>query len=369
MTGGSRLRYRCWLAALAAVAALGILPAGASAAKPQKNHPSIENPSPASPDFNDRVVRNPNRKLRRVIARAAFSSEGRYTTPSGARVAVFSSDAYAPDPAGDQQFANLYDSFLHGFELERATIYIAPPPEVAELCGEGAAACYIPPGGAGPFGNFGSDGLLITNGNSDNIEADAAHEYGHHIAAYRDNAPLSAFDTGAKYWASYLGVCPSLRTGRMGFGAENYLVDPAEGWSEAYAETTLPGVGWADIVSRELFFPDATTSRIIRDDVLNPWSGYETKRFRGRLRRGGARKKGRKVATTLDGIVRVYLRPQRGREFDLFLKVGGRIVKKSVTRGGDKLRYQVCGPASVKVVVKRRRGSRGGRFRVRVLRP
>ena len=34
-----------------------------------------------------------------------------------------------------------------------------------------------------------------------------AHEYGHHIAAWRSNAPWEAVDWGPKHWASAMRAC------------------------------------------------------------------------------------------------------------------------------------------------------------------
>ena len=45
-------------------------------------------------------------------------------------------------------------------------------------------------------------------------EAIIAHEYGHHVAANRSNAPWAALDWGTKRWATYIQVCGRARDGR-----------------------------------------------------------------------------------------------------------------------------------------------------------
>lgn len=339
----------------------------------ERDIPSRDNAEPLPAGFNDRVITRPSRKQRRVAQTA--ESGGTYRTPSGATVRVRVSDAYQPDPAADQAFANLIDSYLHGSEISKVTLYIAPANEVRSLCGAEAEACYLPPDGRGNLG------LLIIFGDGQGIEAATAHEYGHHIAAYRDNRPWGAYNFGPKRWATVCDVCYLLRAGVMGFGEANYFQDPAEGWAEAYAETTLPG-SFGRIVDRNLFLPEftfdrakeATVRRAIRRDVLRPWRRSTTRRWRSRLR-GSARRKSKRFAAPLDGTLRVYLRVPRGREFDLYIKdPRGRVLKKAVTRGSEKLRYRLCGLETwvtrrrIRVVVRRRRGP-GGRFRVRVVRP
>ena len=73
-----------------------------------------------------------------------------------------------------------------------------------------------------------------------------AHEYGHHIAANRSNAPLAALDFGPKRWSSYELVCKNTIDGRLAPGDEgtNYLSNPGEAWAEAYARLVFPAEAW-----------------------------------------------------------------------------------------------------------------------------
>ena len=73
-----------------------------------------------------------------------------------------------------------------------------------------------------------------------------AHEYGHHIAAHRSNAPLEALDFGPKRWSSYELVCSNTIDGKLAPGDQgaNYLSNPGEAWAEAYARLVFPAEAW-----------------------------------------------------------------------------------------------------------------------------
>jgi hypothetical protein len=72
------------------------------------------------------------------------------------------------------------------------------------------------------------------------------HEYGHHIANHRSNAPFDAFTYGPKYWASYEMVCDRSDRGLLAPGNEGdkYDLNPGEGWADAYAHLKYPEQGW-----------------------------------------------------------------------------------------------------------------------------
>src|SRR5256885_1188394 len=66
-------------------------------------------------------------------------------------------------------------------------------------------------------------------------EAVAAHEYGHHVAAHRSDAPWPAIDYGTKRWSSYEQVCAKTRANQLFPGAEdipNYTRNPGEAFAE-----------------------------------------------------------------------------------------------------------------------------------------
>ncbi len=163
---------------------------------------------------------------------------------------------------------------------------IVPASEVPSDCGapgQDILACYI----AGVRrmivpGDMHSSGGVTTS-------FVIAHEYGHHVAAYRSNAPFSALDFGPKRWSSYERVCARTLAGKLFPGDEgnHYVANPGEAWAETYAHLVYPKVHW---FYTRLLKPDAGALAAARADVLDPWTGPATKRFAGTLaeRRGEA---------------------------------------------------------------------------------
>src|SRR5204863_8997949 len=106
------------------------------------------------------------------------------------RVAV-SSRYTTPDPNIEQSCVDFLDGLPHSTELQDLGVYIAPADEVLSLCGgqEGTLACY----------DSGSQ-IMVVPGQQTDVAADGVttsyvitHEYGHHIANHRADAPFDAF--------------------------------------------------------------------------------------------------------------------------------------------------------------------------------
>ena len=78
------------------------------------------------------------------------------------------------------------------------TAYIATPDEVAALCyGDDVLGCY-------------QANMLVAIGDPVDGESPqevVRHEYGHHVAANRVNAPWPSIDWGTKRWASQANIC------------------------------------------------------------------------------------------------------------------------------------------------------------------
>ena len=150
---------------------------------------------------------------------------------------------------------------MHADELRLATIRIAPHTEVAELCGPQALGCY------------GADELVVGGDvvNGVTPEEVARHEYGHHVAAHRPNPPWRALDWGPKRWATVEDVCrrAAAKTAFPADSGDNYRLDPAEAFAEAYraANEARAGIpfGWGLVDGS--FYPDAAALDAVAQDV------------------------------------------------------------------------------------------------------
>lgn len=214
-------------------------------------------------------------------ARAAWG--GPTTAATGETVNVLVSAAYAVDPAIPQGVADFLAQLYHGAELATVTVYVAPLPEVQSLCGPEAGGCYssvrriiVAPGEDLPSGT--------------STETVLAHEYGHHVAASRDNAPWVAVDWGTKRWATRADVCRRATEGTAfpGDEGERYFLNPGEAFAEAYRflnyqKATWPSWPLTPWSSDPSFFPDQAALDAVREDVLDPWTGPTESVWRGRL--------------------------------------------------------------------------------------
>ena len=306
-------------------------------------------------------------KARRVLALADYWG-GRYSTPSGAQVTVYISDSYPQDQSIPQRWANFLDSLVHGSELSQMTLYLAPLDEVQTTCGADALGCYSP-----------SQSLLVTPGDPPaadiSAEAIVIHEYGHHVAAHRLNAPWAAVDYGTKRWASYNQVCSKSRAGKLHPGAESlpfYTLNPGEGFAESYRvlnqhKLGLPETAW-DIVDQSLY-PSAQSLTVLEQDVTSPWAKPTTTAYRGSLR-GETKSRTISVATGLDGSLRLDVRASsRVRlRFRVSLPSGKALATRTVAAAHDSVvSTTICGQRSYSVRVSRLRGA--GAFTLFVTEP
>jgi hypothetical protein len=248
---------------------------------------------------------------------------GAYATSTGERVTVYSSTAYTVDESVNQRWANFMASLVHGPELGEVSVYLAPPAEVAGMCG-----------GSDVFGCYANDRIVAPGKDtSETTTASAlAHEYGHHVAAHRVNAPWRASAWGTKRWASYLQVCRETRKRQMFPGSQQpllYLVNPGEGFAEAYRVLNENRLGLARGRWRvdDVFLPNARALALIEQDVVDPWSANRTVTLRAKSRR-------LTVATPLDGSFSVS-----ASRVQIDVLAG----KKRLARGAGSVSTQVCG--------------------------
>jgi hypothetical protein len=304
---------------------------------------------------------------------AAPSRAGYWGGPTlastGEMVTIYVSDLYPQNAATAQRWADFLASLVHGPELSRLTAYLAPLQQVQSVCGADALACYSP--GGESLVAPGDDPAADTS-----AEAVVAHEYGHHVAANRSDAPWSAEDYGTKRWASYTQVCAKTRAGQLFPGAEtepHYRLNPGEAFAESYRvlNERLAGrteTAW-NVVSSTLY-PDSTALAAVQQDVTTPWTGATVSRASGAL---GTRVRSRTVAvaTPLDGTLRVTLRAPARSRFGLSLRApSGGSLGRATTTAAVRTRTvmaTVCGSRNVSLRVSRISGA--GTYRLTIARP
>ena len=354
VTSRHLLRSTLPLVAIAVVAAVSAGAAGGATSPARLK-------SPASLDLLRAGAAIPDSTLsaRRDRALAATASwGGTFTASTGEQVHIEVSDSYPQDPSRAQRWANFLASLVHGSEISTVNVYLAPLAEVQRFCGLDALACYSP-----------VSHRLVAPGDdpSSDISAEAvvAHEYGHHVAASRSNAPWPAVEYGTKRWATYEQVCSRARSGHLFPGAEDavhYMLNPGEAFAETYRVLNqrrlgVPETEW-DIVSQSLY-PDDTALALVQQDVLSPWTANTSSTTSVILTRR-ASVKTISVTTPLDGALRVTTRTARNERVRMrVLSTSSKTAPVTVVPGGASRSTTgtVCGARTTRVRLTLTRGS------------
>jgi hypothetical protein len=295
-----------------------------------------------------------------ALPASALAWGGSYPTgdSTGTFVQIQVSDTYPVDQALPQDWATYLGTLVHGPELARLTLNLIPLSVVQAVCGAQALACYDPQREA------------IYASPEDQLNAPPAkeivtHEYGHHIANNRVDAPWAALDYGTKRWSSYENICAKAAVGTASPGDEgtHYFQNSGEAFAESYRVLNLQKQGQTDIswdIVAPSFFPDATALTLLEQDVTTPWTGPTASRLHGSFGAGVVRTFS--VKTQLDGSFTARLISPTKTKMRLALYNGSTLVQRATT-----VRYQICGQRSLTLKVERLSGR--GSFSVDVSKP
>ncbi len=307
--------------------------------------------SPARPTSARSIDAQPGTALRvdRLARTTATWRGGPVTTSTGEVVNVQVSDSLPT--VTPEYWAEFLAQLTHGAELARVTSYHATRAEVEELCGARALGCYSR-----------NEMISLAEPALDGTtpEEVVRHEYGHHIALYRDNAPWRAIDWGPKAWATSAAVCPKVTRGEAHPGDEgqNYRQNPGEAWAEVYRllEERKDGIttgAWPIIAPS--FYPTEADLQAAERDVLQPWTKGTLRSFSRTFARRTPKVWWIPLATPLDGGLRVTAAASRGGRYDVALVGPNRrtVLRRasSVGRRAKRIDTTVCGQRSLFVRV------------------
>lgn len=291
---------------------------------------------------------------------------GRYTTSTGETVNVTFSDRYPVDETVARSWAEFLTSLVHGPEIARVTVYLAPYGEVQSICGFEALACYL------------TQRELIVAPRDDlpagpTAAAIVTHEYGHHIARHRLNTPWDPLRYGTKRWGSQIGVCQRTDSGTLFPGGQGfrYRLDPGEGFAESYRvlnelRSGRPESAW-EVVDTSLR-PDSLALAALERDILHPWTAPTVERRVGTFRRQGKTTRSFALSTPLDGALKIRLAAPTSARFRLSLYDPTRRTTVATARPGVRtVSTLICGQRSLSVRVTQVAGM--GRFRLSISRP
>jgi hypothetical protein len=286
---------------------------------------------------------------------------GRYTTATGETVVIYTADVYAADEQANQTLADFFAGLVHGPELARLTVYVAPLDLLQTICGSnGVAGCYSPD----------RETMVVPGEDLEDgptVAQVVAHEYGHHVATNRLNPPWRAVDWGTKRWASQLGICAAVASGELSPGdeAERYELNPGEGFAEAFRVLNEVRAGAATVawpIVDQRFYPDATALDLIALDVTQPWLANTRSVVAGTFSASGRAVRRVRIATPVDGLFRVTLRAPAGRARLELLGRDGSVVAR-----GASVSRTVCGQRTFTARVTR--VGRPGRFSLELSKP
>lgn len=192
---------------------------------------------------------------------------GSITTSTGEVVDVRVSDTLPIETSTPEGWAEFLTRMTHGPEITLLTTFVVTSDEVQEICGSRAAGCYGP------------NRMVVPGEMASEISPEEVvrHEYGHHVAYHRVNAPWAAIDWGPKRWASAANVCARVprQEAYPGDQGSNYARNPGEAWAETYRlmderKAGITTATWPIIAPS--FYPSEAALAAAEQDVLQPWT-------------------------------------------------------------------------------------------------
>ena len=193
------------------------------------------------------------------------------------------------------------------------------------------------------------------------------HEYGHHVANHRLNAPWTAIDWGPKRWASAANVCANVsrREAFPGDQGSNYARNPGEAWAEVYRlmderKAGITTATWPIIAPS--FFPNEAALQAAEQDVLRPWTAPSTRVATRVFGKKTAKVWWIPLATPLDGDFRISATVPNDGTHDVALVAADRrtVVRRAqwVGQRVKRLDSSICGRRSLFVRVTQSRCAR-----------
>ena len=281
-----------------------------------------------------------------------------YKTKDGTPIPITVAASFAGDPAVAQTYADFLGTLPHGSELADLKVTIVPSAKVNADCG-------------GQQGDSSARLLLDAQQRHDvpgDLQAAAAgvtasyvitHEYGHHVAAHRSDAPLSAPDYGPKRWSSYELVCrdrPAAAVPRERGG-----VLPPEPGRELGGDVRAARLPEAAMDVLRPAEAGRGCPRRRAGGRLEPWTGPMTKRLRGTFAAGGPATQSFKLPLTLDGAMKLSLAGPKGTNLDLRVTSLGKVQAQTDAAGSsDHVSYGIacreCWTEVLTLTVQRRSG-------------
>jgi hypothetical protein len=259
------------LAVIVVCVPLGVAPAGAAVRHIEAPTPGFfELPlSTAQVEEAEGTVQHPA-AFRAAQVQADYWGGAR-TAADGETVNVYASDDLPDDATDDaalQAIADFLVTLPHGDELQALNVFVVSTDEMQSTCGQDALACYTTSSSGGGIMIMPSSWPVGYPG-----QEVVTHEYGHHIAENRDNAPWQAIDWGPKRWATAMNICSRVAAGTAfpGDEGQHYYSNPGEAWAENYRIAVWGSRATLGLNVDSSFTPTPAALAAALEDVTDPW--------------------------------------------------------------------------------------------------